>query len=151
MLRDEPYQRLSHTFVSSAAQINIGGRFLFNFREPIRNVVAAKLKSCTIGNFATIGASYIYFLRTDCMYGSRDCGYFNGKPDKVVFSIPNCPAYNGQPISRTNTDEEFVQYYEGYIMGIWFEILDQNGQIINPPDVGWSFTVELELKINLLY
>jgi len=146
----ENTQRITHTFVSSFANFNTAGRFQFNFREPIRNVESSKINGVTIKNFVGINLSYLYFLRTDFITGARDVGYFNGKSDKIAFVIPNPLQIAGQGLTRyNNNDTSFITTREHYLHSIWFELLNQQGTIINPPDVGWSFTVEIELKINI--
>jgi hypothetical protein len=142
-------QTVKHTFITKFAYSNSNGRFTFEFREPIRNVVGAKVRSVYICNFSTINNSQTYYLRVDCIFGSRDTSYINTKPDLVAMVIPNAPQIAGQPIFSRDASDGYIHCFERYLHNCWFELLDDTLTTINPLDNGWYFTVELEFLIKI--
>jgi hypothetical protein len=147
MERDSKIQRVVHTFQTSYAVSNAGGRFNFEFREPVHNIVGARVKGCIIRNFSSIGSSQTYYLKTDCIFGSRDTSYFNTKPNQIAMVIPYNPAIAGQPIYRLDDSDGFIHCYPRFLQNCWFELYNDIGTIQNPADAGWYFTVELEFLI----
>lgn len=139
--------RTLHVFQSNFANFNLNGRFRFNLVEPIKNIIGARIRACFIGTFATIGASDRYYLLTDAISNVRDATRFNGEPDKIVFCIPNSPSTAPDPIFRINDSDDFNLFREFDLHEVWFELANNARTIINPPDVGWSFTVEIEYLI----
>lgn len=117
--------------------------------QPIKRIIAARIKSVTIRNFATILNSPWYFLRTDAISNTRDANRFNGVPNLVVLTIPTIQkgAVN-DPISQKNISSDFIPCLEHDIHEIWFELVNNANAIINPNDVGWMFVVEVEYKVS---
>jgi len=145
---NEPAQVI-HLFQSNLANNNIGGRFIWKLREPIKGVVAARIKSVTIRSFAAMLASPWYYLRTDAISNTKDINRFNGMPNLIVLTIPTIQkGAVGDPISQKNLSADFIPCLEHDIHEIWFELVDVTNLIINPADVGWMFGVEVEYKIN---
>jgi hypothetical protein len=141
-------QRVKHTFLSNFANASVNGRFYFEFREPPVGIIGARAKSVTICNFAAIGNSSTYYLRTDCIFGTRDASYINTRPDFVAMVIPNAPQIAGQPIVKFDDGDSFIHSEPRLLFNCWFEIFDQTITLpINPTDAGWYFTVELEFLI----
>ena len=137
-----------HIFQSNFASRNENGRFLYNFAQPIKGVVAARIKSVTIRNFAAILNSPWYYLRTDAISNTRDCNRFNNIPNFIVLTIPTIQkGAVGDPISQKNLSSDFIPCLKHDIHEIWFELVTNANQIINPADVGWMFVVEVEYKI----
>lgn len=136
-------------FTSQNASSKFGGRFEFNWREPIIDIISLKLKKVVIASFAAIGNSPYYFLRTDCLALTRATPTFNGLPSQVIAMIPNTPHNVGNPIDIGEEDDSEAYNLISELQNLWFEILDQNGVVINPPDAGWSFAVELQLVVKL--
>lgn len=136
-------------FTSQSANSNYNGRFLFNWREPIVDILSLKIKKVVIGTFSTIDNSSYYFLRTDCLSLTRATPLLNGAPTQVVAMIPNTPAIVGNPIKLLEEDDSEAHNIIPILQNCWFEILDQNGAVINPTDAGWSFVVELQLVVKL--
>jgi hypothetical protein len=127
----------------------VAGRFEFNWREPIIDIISLKLKKVIIANFATIGNSPYYCLRTDCIALTRGTSTINGAPSQIVAMIPNTPQTAGGPIEISEEDDSESFTSLSILHNLWFELLDANGLIINPPDLGWSFAVELQLVVKM--
>lgn len=144
---------VKHTFVSSFAKKS-GNTWQFDFSEPIRNIVGGRINGVFIKNFLLINQNYVYFLRTDGIFGSRTLTFFNSKPDTVSLTIPNTniiPApnpQNGFGIHRLENNDKWYNTNLHNLDGISFQLLGEQGVPIDPPDVGWSFTVEVEYLIN---
>lgn len=136
-------------FTSQRASLNNGGRFEWNWREPIVDILSLKLKKVVIANFVGIGNSPYYFLRTDCLSLTRASPLLNGAPTQAIALIPNTPSNVGNPIEISEEDDSEAFSHISTLHNLWFEILDANGTVINPPDVGWSFAVELQLVVKL--
>jgi hypothetical protein len=137
---------VKHIFVSNKG-LNESGVFSFNFSEPMRNICAGRVSGVSIKTFTTINNSYVYFLRTDGLYGSRTLTFFNGLPDYISFSIPN-EGTGTLSVSRFDDTGNFFSTNCHNIWGLQISLLDVNQNIVNPPDANWSFTVEFEFKIN---
>jgi hypothetical protein len=137
-----------HTFQSNFATSNYGGKFTFNMAQPIKGVVSGRIKSVTIRNFAAIANSPWYYLKTDAISNTRDANRYNGIPNLVVLTIPNIQkGAVGDPISQKNLSEDFIPCIKHDIHQIWFELMDITSTVINPADVGWMFSVEVEYKV----
>jgi hypothetical protein len=63
--------------------------------------------------------------------------------------IPNTPQTAGGPIEISEEDDSESFTSLSILHNLWFELLDANGLIINPPDLGWSFAVELQLVVKM--
>jgi hypothetical protein len=140
-------RRTKHFFTSAQAR-NSNGRFEFTLREPIFNVASVKLKKFILPNFVGIVNSPYYFLRTDCIAITRDTYTLNGVPGQVVCVLPYSPHTVGFAVGIEEEDDSEVYNIIYCLQNLWFEILDYNGNVINPPDIGWSFCVELQIIIN---
>jgi hypothetical protein len=137
----------TRAFFVSAMGVNELGRFNFTIREPIKDVISVCIKKVIINTFAGINNSPWYFMRTDVTSMTRDTCVINGSPTNISYIIPNQPYINGYPISNLESYKGETYNNPGDIRSIWFELLDSAGQIINPPDIGWSFAVEIEFQI----
>jgi len=136
------------TFISSLSK-NYGDSWGVDFEEPVRNITGTRISGVIIKSFSTINNSYVYFLRTDALFMTRTMTIFNGKPDLVCFAIPNDG--NTFSISRFDDTSRFYNIGMQTVMGLRFSLVDQNGNNVNPlsTDPNFSFTVELEYKINV--
>lgn len=141
------YRRTRAYFTSQNAQSSFDGRFEFAWREPILDIISLKIKKVVIATFASIALSPFYFLRTDCLALTRASPTFNGAPSQVAALIPNTPEIPGNPIHIGEEDDSEAFNTMPTLQNLWFEILDANGNVINPPDLGWSFVVELQLVV----
>lgn len=138
-----------HTFQSNFAATNNGGRFIFRMSEPICRIISARINAVTISNFAAISSSPWYYLRSDAISNTRDCNRFNGFPNLILLTIPNIQSGAvGDPITFSNLNSDFIPCLEHEIHELWFELVNNLGQVINPADVGWMFVVSVEYKIN---
>jgi len=143
----EPAQVI-HIFQSNFANRNLNGRFEYNLAQPITGVVAARIKSVTIRNFAAILNSPWYYLRTDAISNTRDSNRYNTIPNLIVLTIPTIQkGAVGDPITQKNLNTDFIPCLVHDVHAIWFELVDNINLIINPADVGWMFNVEVEYKI----
>jgi len=140
--------RRTRAFFTSQRARNDNGRFIFSFREPIFYVESIKLRKLIIANFAGIANSPYYFLRTDCISLTRDAPTLNGVPAQLVCVLPYSPHTPGLAVDIDEGDESEAFNRIWTLQSVWFEILDSNGNIINPPDLNWSFCVELQIIIN---
>lgn len=138
---------VKHTFVSSAAKKS-GHVFEFDLSEPIRNITAGRISGVVIKDFVGINNSYVYFIRTDGLYGTRSLTFFNRQPDYISFAIDNPGTVGALSIKRFDDTGNFYQTNCHNVWGIQFTLVDVNGLPVDPSDLGWSFTVELEFKIN---
>ena len=135
-----------HTFVSTAG-IKSGATYLFNFVEPIRSIIGGRISGVIIKRFLTVDLSYVYFLRTDGLYGSRTITFLNGQPDYTSFAICNKGLVGTLSFARYNDDGNFYKTFNHDLWGIQFTLLDVFRNEVEPPDPGWSFTVEIEFLI----
>lgn len=140
--------RRTRHFFSSITARNNNGRFEFTLREPIFYCASVKIKKWILANFVGIGSSAYYFLRTDAVNLTRDSNTLNGVPSQVVAVLPYSPHTPGLAVDIAEEDDSEAKNIIYSIQNLWFEIIDQNGNVINPPDVGWSFCVELQIVIN---
>lgn len=139
--------RRTHSYFTSANARNENGRFHFQFREPIFYVASIKLKKVIIPNFVGIVNSPYYFIRTDCISLTRDTPSINGVPSQIAAVIPNVPNSPGQAIHILEDDSSEAYNLTHMLQNLWFELLDYQGNLINPPDLNWSFCVELQIVI----
>lgn len=140
--------RRTRAFFTSANGRNTNGRFEFSFREPIFHITSVKLKKLIIPNFVGIVNSPYYFLRTDCISLTRDTVLLNGIPTQVVCVLPYTPHTAGLAVDIVESDDSEAYNLTHILQNLWFEILDYQGNVINPPDLNWSFCVELQFIIN---
>lgn len=140
--------RRTRAFFTSQNARNDAGRFVFSFREPIFHIRSLKLKKFILANFVGIANSPYYFLRTDCISLTRDSPTLNGSPTQIVCVLPYSPHTPGLAVDIDESDESEAFNYIFALQSLWFEILDSQGNIINPPDLNWSFCVELQIIIN---
>jgi len=140
--------RRTRAFFTSLNARNNAGRFEFSFREPIFSISSIKLKKFILPNFVGIGNSPYYFIRTDCISLTRDSVTLNGVPTQVAAVLPYTPHTVGLSVDIVESDdsEAFNKMY--MLQNLWFEILDYQGNVINPPDLNWSFCIELQIVIN---
>jgi len=139
--------RRTRAFFTSAQARNSGGRFEFSFREPLFNVSSIKLKKFILPNFAGIGLSPYYFLRTDSISLTRDSVTLNGTPTQIVCVLPYSPHTVGFAVHIEEEDDSEAYNYTYCLQNLWFEVLDYTGTVINPPDPGFSFCVELQIIV----
>jgi hypothetical protein len=132
-------------FTSQNATSNFNGRFEWNWREPIVDIFSLKVKKVVINSFVGVANSAYYFLRSDCLALTRSSHTMNGEPSQVVCVIPT--AVFGPCLFIEEEDESEAYNTQSVLHNLWFEIRDSNGNIVNPPDVGWSFCVELQLIV----
>jgi len=140
-------RRTKHFFTSAQGRNNGQGRFEFTFREPVFNILSGKVKKVVIPNFVGIANSPYYFLRTDGISLTRDASTYNGVPSQIVAIIPYTPNIAGSAVSITEEDDSEPYNFTSILQNLWFELLDYQGNVINPNDVGWSFGVELQFII----
>ena len=140
-------RRTRHYFTSHQAYRNVGGRFEFVFREPIFNIASIKLKKFILANFAGIANSPYYFVRTDCISLTRDTITLNGVPTQIVSVFPYAPHTVGLAVDLMEEDDSEMFNNLYILQNLYIELLDYNGNVINPPDPGWSFCVELQIII----
>lgn len=140
--------RRTRAYFTSAQGRNNNGRFEFTLREPIFHISSIKLKKFIIPNFVGIVNSPYYFLRTDCISLTRDSPLLNGAPTQIVCVLPYAPHTAGLAVDIVESDDSEAFNYLYTLQHLWFEILDYQGNIINPPDANWSFCVEIQIIIN---
>lgn len=142
------YVRRTRHFFTSAQARNVDGRFYYFYREPLFNVRSIKLKKWILPNFTGIGNSPYYFLRSDAVSLTRDTVSLNGTPFQVVAVLPYTPHTVGFAVDIAEEDDSEAQNNMAMLNDLWFEVLDYQGNIINPSDANWSFCVELQIVIN---
>lgn len=140
--------RSTRAFFTSQNANNSAGRFEFSLREPIFNVRSIKIKKIVIGDFVGMANSSYYFLRTDCVTLIRDTATMNGFPTQIAAMIANTPSTVGYPIELKEDDDSELYNSTFALHTLWFELLDQNLNVLNPPDAGWSFCIELKILTN---
>lgn len=139
--------RRTRCFFTSANARNENGRFYFQFREPLFHIASIKLKKVILPNFVGIGNSPFYFIRTDCISLTRDSPSLNGVPTQIAAVIPYTPHTVGFAIDLVEEDDSEAYNMTYILQNLWFEILDYAGNIINPPDLNWSFCIELQIIV----
>lgn len=133
---------ISKHFFNSLAFNNINGKYTANFKESVKDVDSLRITSLSIKSFATINNSLVYYLVIDVGTLSGSVFTINTKPSHIAFLITNTG--NNLNLSRIDESAVFTKIASQQLYGFGFYLIDQNLSIVNPNDIGWSFSFSLE-------
>lgn len=128
-------------FIQSSLTNNANGRFILNFNEPIRNVVNISIYQIIIKPFIGLNNYNSIFLRSDLVVLNKNINMFNGKPQTIASMIPvinNSAYFKSDYIDDQKTSPRNID-------SCWFELWGDGITLLNPPDGGWNFCIELQL------
>jgi hypothetical protein len=148
---------VNHLFISTGASYNSAGRYVFNLKESIKDVIGVKVRSAIVGWWSTANPAntdddfnYSFFIiKSDILNGTKNPGFINGTPNSFVFVIPN-ESSNAVSIARTTSSDIFWFANKHTINGCWFELWTNQGNIIESrvnDETPWMYAVEMEFLI----